>query len=305
MRSASGWPDLARSSRIRPNAAWVDSSAPSGTGSRSGTGTACAAMRGPRAGQRARVDEASGRRRRHCRPVRHRATIPRPPRCPDRRAVARSGVGIHQARMIVLVPGEGQAIALDGIGDEQRRHVVVAAGKGVEQGLDAMPAQIGHQRGERGIVVSRDQLAGGRVGAQIGDQPGAPGRPALIGQRREFGIGAIVDPVGDRRAAGPGEGFALLAAMLQRHRRASRRSRRCRRSGGTCGPRWCCRATGGCNRRSTSNCGCRAYRPRSGIRRYCPRRARHRPSTRSSGPHRPRPSGHARSDSPGPGWQRR
>ena len=76
-----------------------------------------------------------------------------------------------------------------------------------------MAAEIGHQLGERGVVVTVDQRPGG---GQIGVQPFAPGSPALIGEGGELGIGAGIDPVAQRRAAGLRKGRELELAVLER-----------------------------------------------------------------------------------------
>src|SRR3546814_4905200 len=65
---------------------------------------------------------------------------------------------VHHARMIVLVPGKRQAIALDRIGDEQGRAIVAGAVEGLDQRLDAMAAQVGHERGQRLVVKAVEQL---------------------------------------------------------------------------------------------------------------------------------------------------
>ena len=115
----------ARSSRMRPNAAWVDCSSPVGAG------MAGMAIRPKSRGRLSRRDARRARsaprpRRGHCRRCRRAAPIRRPRATPN--GVAQGGqLGrVHQARVIVLVAGERQAVALDRPGDEQGRHIVLA-----------------------------------------------------------------------------------------------------------------------------------------------------------------------------------
>src|SRR3546814_5960010 len=77
---------------------------------------------------------------------------------------------VHHARMIVLVPGMRQAIALDLIGDEQGRAIVAGAVEGLDQRLDAMAAQVGHERGQRLVVKAVEQLLHIGLAADIGHQ---------------------------------------------------------------------------------------------------------------------------------------
>ena len=80
-----------------------------------------------------------------------------------------------------------------------------------------MAAEFGHQQGQLGVVIGRDQGQGRLVGGQVGVQPLAPRRPALIGQGREQVVGRVLDPGLQGRAAGLGEGQALALGPLQRH----------------------------------------------------------------------------------------
>ena len=77
--------------------------------------------------------------------------------------------------MVVLVAGERQAPALDGVGDEAVRPVVGDAVEGLEQGLEIVPAEIGHQGGERVVVVAVEQRRG-CPGCGRGRSPGARAR---------------------------------------------------------------------------------------------------------------------------------
>ena len=73
--------------------------------------------------------------------------------------------GCHQAGVIVLMAGQGQAIALHRVGDETDRSVVVDGRESVEHGGQIMAAEIGHQIGQFGVVEPVDNRPClGRVG---------------------------------------------------------------------------------------------------------------------------------------------
>ena len=74
-----------------------------------------------------------------------------------------------------------------------------------------MPAEVFHQGGKGCIVAA---VQDGQVG-QIGQQPFAPGRPALIQQRGVERVGAGIDPVAQRCAAGFGKGRLLQRPIFQ------------------------------------------------------------------------------------------
>ena len=161
------------------------------------------------------VDQCLDRRQRVGADARER--LPLVPRRNPHRIAHRLRLGrVHQPRMIVLVPRERQPETLDRIGQEQGRDIVLRGVEGVDQGLHAMPAERGHQPRQRFVVVSGDQLERGLVAGEIMRQPRPPCRPALVGQRGEIGVGALVDPALDRLAPGPGEGLALQPAVLER-----------------------------------------------------------------------------------------
>ena len=63
----------------------------------------------------------------------------------------------HQAGVVVLVAGEGQAEAFYGVADEAGRLVVVGVVEGFEQRRQIMAAEIVHQRGE--LVVMRRSIS--------------------------------------------------------------------------------------------------------------------------------------------------
>src|SRR3546814_3544529 len=72
--------------------------------------------------------------------------------------------------MIVFVAGERRAMALDRIGDEQGRLVVFSTVERLDQRLDAMPAEIGHELGQRLVIKAVEQLFDVRFLADIGEQ---------------------------------------------------------------------------------------------------------------------------------------
>src|SRR3546814_14885751 len=79
-----------------------------------------------------------------------------------------------------------------------------------------MPAEIGHELGQRLVIKAVEQLFDVRFLADIGEQPFAPRRSALIGQRRIIGVGAAIDPFLKAVAAGALESLPLPLAILAR-----------------------------------------------------------------------------------------
>ncbi len=69
-------------------------------------------------------------------------------------------IDVHEAGMIVLMAGEGQAVALDRVGDEAGRDVVVDAVEGLEHRLHVVAGEIGHE-GVELVVVELVEDAGG------------------------------------------------------------------------------------------------------------------------------------------------
>ena len=123
---------------------------------------------------------------------------------------------VHQPGVIILVARERQAITLDGVGNEHGWHIVIRLLEGFQQGFDAMPAKVGHQRGQFRIAEAVNQLKRLLPARQIAMQAFAPGSTPLISQRGIFGIGALVDPVRYHLPAGLRKHFALALAMFQR-----------------------------------------------------------------------------------------
>ena len=128
---------------------------------------------------------------------------------------ARHLVERHQAGMVVLVAGEGQALALDGVGDEAGRLVAFDALEGVEHGLHVVAGEIGHQPVQVGIVVLVEDAADAGILVEIARQRLAPARAAHVDQRRVERVGAVVDPLPQMLAVGLGEGCFQKLAVLQ------------------------------------------------------------------------------------------
>src|SRR3546814_19958966 len=89
----------------------------------------------------------------------------------------------------------------------------------LDQRLDTMTAQIGHERGQRLVVKAVEQLLHIGLAADIGHQPRAPRRSALIGERSIVRIRAVIDPVFQRLPAGLLERGLLKLAVLHGDRK--------------------------------------------------------------------------------------
>ncbi len=295
MRSASGWPLLARSSRMRPNACLRGLLRAVGAGGtpRGGTGIGSAWKRsrcaGCANGRGVDMKALQPRRPRRRQPGQRLPFLrPRPP--PMAARSASTWVGVIRPAWLSLCPCERQAEALDRVGDEQGRRVVLGARRTPRSGSRCSGRQPDHQlaAGRRRMKLSRRARAGacGRCRpAAARARPRRPGRSGPRTRRSGRPRSSRAAPrrrAGRRRASGP--------CPTSASRPASRRFRRCRRSGRTSGRRWSRRGSGGCSRRSTRSCGCRACRPRSGTRRCCPRPARRRPGGDEPRPRPPRAS---------------
>ena len=151
IRSARSPPAFDRSSRMRPNAAWVDCSSPAGAG-RAGTLDRAEAARALLAGDAAALEQRLDAGPRIVADAFER--LPFLAFAHAHRVAQRGHLGrVHQAGVIVLVAGEGQAEALDRPGDEQGRDVVLRGVERLDQRLHAMAAEVGEQRRQRGIVM--------------------------------------------------------------------------------------------------------------------------------------------------------
>ena len=114
--------------------------------------------------------------------------------------------------MIVLVAGERQAEALDRVGDEADRPVVRARRfEGLEQRRQVVAAEIAHQRGELVVAAALDQRVTGALVAEVVDEPLAPGRAALEGQRGIELVGAARRSIA-RSASPPGSAKAACCS---------------------------------------------------------------------------------------------
>ena len=128
---------------------------------------------------------------------------------------ARHLVERHQAGMVVLVPGEGQALALDRVGDETGRRVVGHAFEGIEHGLHVVAGEVGHQPVKGGIVVLLEDAPDAGILVEVAGQRLAPAGTALEDQRRVERVGAGVDPLPQLLAVGLGERRLQQLAVLQ------------------------------------------------------------------------------------------
>ena len=215
MRSASSPPAFARSSRIRPNAACVDCSSPAGAGM-AGTLT-LPKLRGTLlARDRLLLEQGFDGRARIAADASERLPLVALANT-HRLAQSRDLGRVHQARVIVLVAGEGQAEALDRVGDEQSRLVVAAAVERLDQVFEIVAGEI---RSSAGAARRRLRLSTiARRLRRVREQPLAPRLAAEIGERRILGVAAR--SIQSRSAVPPGSrnaGFEELA-VLQRHTR--------------------------------------------------------------------------------------
>ena len=121
----------------------------------------------------------------------------------------------HQAGVVVLVAGEGQAAALDGVGDEAGGPVVrAAASKASSERRQVVAAEIGHQPASSASRAPLDQARDRALVAEVVEQALAPGRAALEGQCGVELVRAVVDPVAQPFAAGLGEGRLAAARRI-------------------------------------------------------------------------------------------
>ena len=124
----------------------------------------------------------------------------------------------HQARVVVLVPGERRAPALDRVGDEHRRQVVPRGGvERVAQRLEAVPPERRHQRRELRVAPPREEGRDLGAVADLRLEAGAPGRAALPGERRVERVRAVLDPRLEPLAPRLREGRALRPAVPEAH----------------------------------------------------------------------------------------
>ena len=181
-------------------------------GSGSGTGTGAASWRSTRRRNGTSARKASSRSGATSSPARsdHSCALGDVVRALQGRHL----LGRHQPGMVVLVPGERQAPALDGVGDEAVRPVVRRAVERLEQGLQVVPAEIGHQRGQRRVVMPVEQGADAGIAAEIALQMRPPGGAALEAQGGVEVVRAGVDPFPQRLAARLRERLLQLLAVL-------------------------------------------------------------------------------------------
>ena len=116
--------------------------------------------------------------------------------------------------MVVLVALERQAVALDGVGDEAHGLARRRALERFQDRLHVVPAEIGHQAGKLGIVVTAHD--GERVGMdrEVLFELPPPRRAALEDERRVEHVGTVVDPLLQALPAGLGERALQQLAVL-------------------------------------------------------------------------------------------
>ena len=273
---------------MRPNAAWVDCSSPAGAGS---AGTLTVPKLRARFSRAMRVRSSSASTPgRALSPTPSSGSHSRPSRNAHRVA-QRGDLGrVHQAGVIVLVAGEGQAVALDRPGDEQGRDVVLRRVERLDQRFHAMAAEVGEQRRQRGVVMRLEERR--RRLAEIGLDPRPPRRAALVVERRQVGVGQRLEPALQLRILVE-RGLQPLAVAQLDHAPAAA-------SENLVEPLEHAVGAGRVEALAVvvddppQVADVVLVRPRSALRRYCPRRARHRRSARRSGRGPPRPSGRAR-----------
>src|SRR5262249_29307899 len=107
--------------------------------------------------------------------------------------------------------------ALDGVGDEADGLIGRRSGEGLEDQLEIMAAEIGHEPGELGVVMTLDDGERIRVGRQVPAQLLTPRRATLKDERRIELVRAVVDPAPDLPAAGLSENALEQLAVLEQH----------------------------------------------------------------------------------------
>ena len=123
----------------------------------------------------------------------------------------------HEAGVVVFMALERQAVALDGVGDEADRLVGRHRLEGLQDRLQVVAAEVGHEAGQRRIVVPAHDVERIGVDGEVVLQLAAPGLAALEHQRRVEHVGAVVDPLLEALAAGLGEGTLQELAVFQQH----------------------------------------------------------------------------------------
>ena len=119
--------------------------------------------------------------------------------------------------MIVLVTGQRRTPALDRIAEKDGRPVIISLVEGIAERREAVTSEILHQARECGVGAALNQCHCSPLVAEIVEKPLAPRRAALKNQCGVKGIGASVDPVLQRAAAGFLEGSALQQAIFELH----------------------------------------------------------------------------------------
>ena len=214
MRSASGPPARAISSRMRPKPAWVEAAPLISMRGNEFDRNARPFQPAPAfLGERHALQERFDVQRRQLQagePVPLLALVD----ALARPQLVELGLG-HQPGVVVLVALERQPQTLDGVGDEAHGRPGGHSLEGLDDGLHVVAAEVRHQTGQRRIVVARHN--GERVGmaGKIRLQLAPPRRPALEHQGRVEHVRALVDPAPQALAAGLAEGVLQELAVLE------------------------------------------------------------------------------------------
>jgi hypothetical protein len=114
------------------------------------------------------------------------------------------------------VPLDRQPVPLERVREDHRRPAVVDPPVRVPQRAEVVPAEVAYRRGQLPVRHVRDEPGDrGRAGAVAGQRvPQLGRRPAQ--QPLVLGVGHLVDPVPQRRAAGAGEQLLQQPAVLDR-----------------------------------------------------------------------------------------
>ena len=121
----------------------------------------------------------------------------------------------HQAGVIVFVAGKRQPPAFDCVGNEAMRLVAVHRAKAFQNCRQIVPGKIRHERMQRCVIMRSQQCRNAGHSAKVLLQMFAPAGTALVHQRGVERVGAVVNPLAQRRAALLLKRCLQLLAVLQ------------------------------------------------------------------------------------------
>lgn len=120
--------------------------------------------------------------------------------------------------MVVLVPRKRQAVTLDGVTDEADRAVMSGCRfEGFEEARHVMPAKVRHERLQLVVGAAFNQGGDRPLISNLVEEPLAPGRASLEGQRRIELVLTPLDPLTQLLASQLSEGCLLQRTMAQDH----------------------------------------------------------------------------------------